>query len=152
MPRPTLEVADFFRGHGPAWRQTNAGHVSLDQIKVVSAIQNCRTAALVAMLNTASTFEDLKDHRMGCLRRIARASARSLTDRALHRIREAPSLRMPADVVKADVYVSSFAWRYGYVPKDDEHDLDQQNEGGRCSCRPYASKLTSVVNGFSPLF
>jgi predicted Zn-ribbon and HTH transcriptional regulator len=41
-----LEVADIFRGHGPAWRQANAGHVSLDQLKVMSAIERCRTAAL----------------------------------------------------------------------------------------------------------
>jgi predicted Zn-ribbon and HTH transcriptional regulator len=41
-----LEVADIFRGHGAAWRQANAGHVSLDQLKVMSAIERCRTAAL----------------------------------------------------------------------------------------------------------
>jgi predicted Zn-ribbon and HTH transcriptional regulator len=41
-----LEVADIFRGHGPAWRRANAGHVSLDQLKVMSAIERCRTAAL----------------------------------------------------------------------------------------------------------
>jgi len=46
MPRPTLEVADIFRDHGAAWRKANAGHVSLDQIKVMSAIARCRTAAL----------------------------------------------------------------------------------------------------------
>ena len=46
MPRPALEVADIFRGHGPAWRKAHAGHVSLDQLKVMSAIENCRTAAL----------------------------------------------------------------------------------------------------------
>ena len=46
MPRPSLEVADIFRGHGPAWRRANAGHVSLGQLKVMSAIENCRTAAL----------------------------------------------------------------------------------------------------------
>ena len=46
MSRPALEVADIFRGHGPAWRQANAGHVSLDQLKVMSAIEDCRTAAL----------------------------------------------------------------------------------------------------------
>jgi len=46
MSRPALEVADIFRGHGPAWRQAHAGHVSLDQLKVMSAIENCRTAAL----------------------------------------------------------------------------------------------------------
>jgi putative transposase len=33
VPRPALEVADIFRDHGPAWRQVNAGHVSLDQLK-----------------------------------------------------------------------------------------------------------------------
>jgi Transposase zinc-binding domain len=46
VPRPALELADIFREHGPAWREANAGHVSLDQLKVMSAIENCRTAAL----------------------------------------------------------------------------------------------------------
>ena len=46
MSRPSLEVADIFRDHGPAWRRANAGHVSLGQSKVMSAIENCRTAAL----------------------------------------------------------------------------------------------------------
>src|SRR3979490_348459 len=46
MSRPVLEVADIFRGHGAAWRRANAGHVSLDQLKVMSAIERCRTAAL----------------------------------------------------------------------------------------------------------
>jgi predicted Zn-ribbon and HTH transcriptional regulator len=46
VSRPALEVADIFRDHGPAWRQANAGHVSLDQLKVMSAIERCRTAAL----------------------------------------------------------------------------------------------------------
>ena len=46
MPAAALEVADIFRDHGPAWRRANAGHVSLDQLKVMSAIERCRTAAL----------------------------------------------------------------------------------------------------------
>ena len=46
MVRPALEVADIFRGHGAAWRDANRGHVSLDQLKAMSAIENCRTAAL----------------------------------------------------------------------------------------------------------
>jgi hypothetical protein len=41
-----LEVADIFRDHGAAWRKANAGHVSLNQLKVMSAIERCRTAAL----------------------------------------------------------------------------------------------------------
>lgn len=44
--RVDLEVADIFRDHGPAWREANRGHVSLDQLKVMSAIERCRTAAL----------------------------------------------------------------------------------------------------------
>lgn len=46
MLRPALEVADIFRDHGPAWRSANAGHVSIGQLKVMSAIETCRTAAL----------------------------------------------------------------------------------------------------------
>jgi hypothetical protein len=46
MFRPALEVADIFRDHGAAWRGANAGHVSLDQLKVMSAIERCRTVAL----------------------------------------------------------------------------------------------------------
>ncbi|MFQ5938312.1 MAG: transposase zinc-binding domain-containing protein, partial [Acidiferrobacterales bacterium] len=46
MGRPALEVADIFRDHGAAWRAANAGHVSLAQLKVMSAIERCRTAAL----------------------------------------------------------------------------------------------------------
>jgi hypothetical protein len=46
LSRPSLEVADIFRSHGPAWRRANAGHVSLGQLKVMSAIESCRTAAL----------------------------------------------------------------------------------------------------------
>jgi hypothetical protein len=46
MARPALEVADILRDHGPAWRAANSGHISLDQLKVMSAIERCRTAAL----------------------------------------------------------------------------------------------------------
>jgi Putative transposase/Transposase zinc-binding domain len=46
VARPPLEVADVFRVHGAAWRKANAGHVSLAQLKVMSAIETCRTAAL----------------------------------------------------------------------------------------------------------
>jgi len=41
-----VEVADIFRAHGPAWRRAQAGHLSLDQLKVMSAIERCRTATL----------------------------------------------------------------------------------------------------------
>jgi Transposase zinc-binding domain len=44
LARPALEVADIFRAHGPAWRRAQAGHLSLGQLKVMSAIERCRTA------------------------------------------------------------------------------------------------------------
>jgi hypothetical protein len=46
VPLPALEVAEIFRDHGAAWRAANAGHISLDQLKVMSAVARCRTAAL----------------------------------------------------------------------------------------------------------
>ena len=46
MPHSALEVADIFRAHGPAWRCAQAGHLSLGQLQVMSAIEQCRSAAL----------------------------------------------------------------------------------------------------------
>jgi len=44
--RPALEVADVFRKYGPAWRGEQRAHLSLAQLKVMSAIEQCRSAAL----------------------------------------------------------------------------------------------------------
>lgn len=44
--RPSLEVADILRAHGEAFRRAHAGHLSLGQLKVMSAIEACRTAEL----------------------------------------------------------------------------------------------------------
>ncbi|MBB4860726.1 hypothetical protein HNO88_004071 [Novosphingobium chloroacetimidivorans] len=44
--RTSLEVADIFRSAGPVYRASHAGHLSLHQLKVMSAIEHCRTAAL----------------------------------------------------------------------------------------------------------
>jgi Putative transposase/Transposase zinc-binding domain len=44
--RTSLEVADIFRAEGAGYRAARAGHLSLTQLKVMSAIENCRTAAL----------------------------------------------------------------------------------------------------------
>ena len=46
MPRGALEIVDIFRTHGPAWRRAHAGRVGLGQLKVMSAIEACRTEAL----------------------------------------------------------------------------------------------------------
>ncbi|MBY5884581.1 IS91 family transposase [Rhizobium leguminosarum] len=44
--RTSIEVADIFRSAGPAYRAAHEGHLSLAQLKVMSAIEHCRTAAL----------------------------------------------------------------------------------------------------------
>jgi hypothetical protein len=44
--RASLEVADIFRSAGPAYRTAHAGHLSLHQLKVMSAIEHCRTAVM----------------------------------------------------------------------------------------------------------
>jgi len=46
VERPALEVADIFRAHGPTWRHHERGHLSLGQLKVMSAIEQCRSLAL----------------------------------------------------------------------------------------------------------
>ncbi len=46
MGHLALEIADIFHTHGPAWRQAQQGHLSLGQLKVMSAIEQCRSAAL----------------------------------------------------------------------------------------------------------
>jgi hypothetical protein len=46
VPRSALEVADIFRAHGPTWREHRRGHLSLGQLKVMSAIEQCRSLAL----------------------------------------------------------------------------------------------------------
>ena len=88
MVRPVLEVADILREHGPAWRETNRGHASLDQLKVMSAIERCRTAALgghvarcenAACGHTHVAYNSCRDRH--CPKCQAAASRRWLADR-----------------------------------------------------------------------
>jgi hypothetical protein len=44
--RPAFEVADILRRHGEAFRLAHAGHLSRPQLRVMGAIEACRTAAL----------------------------------------------------------------------------------------------------------
>src|SRR5215211_5105066 len=46
MARPHLEVADILAAHGDAYVARHLGHLSRGQLKVISAIRACRTAAL----------------------------------------------------------------------------------------------------------
>jgi hypothetical protein len=44
--RASIEVADIFRAAGSAYRAAHAGHLSLHQLKIMSAVEHCRTAAM----------------------------------------------------------------------------------------------------------
>ena len=86
--RPVLELADILREHGPVWRETNRGHVSLDQLKVMSAIERCRTVALgghVARCDNAACGHTLIAYNScrnrNCPKCQAAASRRWLADR-----------------------------------------------------------------------
>ncbi len=46
MVRPRLEVGDIFRDRGRTYRHDHTGHLSLGQLKVMSAIEHCRTSVL----------------------------------------------------------------------------------------------------------
>jgi hypothetical protein len=46
MKRPTLEVADIIRCAGKGFIERNRPHLGWQQLKVLRAIQKCRTAAL----------------------------------------------------------------------------------------------------------
>jgi hypothetical protein len=86
MSRPALEVADIFRDHGPAWRRANAGHVSLEQLKVMSAIESCRTAALGGHVArcadcayTTIAYNSCRKGQLGhCSAVVARSASRAL--------------------------------------------------------------------------
>src|SRR3989442_4200291 len=60
MGRPAREVADIFRAQGSAWRQTQPPHLSLGQLKVMSAIEQCRSAAVGGHVLRCHTCEQVQ--------------------------------------------------------------------------------------------
>src|SRR5829696_6367484 len=74
----TLEVADIFRRHGEAYRHVHAGHLGCAERRVMSAIEACRTAALVGLQPTGLTRGGHVERCMECgLIRIAYNSCRN---------------------------------------------------------------------------
>jgi Transposase zinc-binding domain len=65
--RASLEVADIFRDEGPGYRAAQAGHLSLTQLKVMSAIENCRTAALGGHVDACEDCEHWRVAYNSCL-------------------------------------------------------------------------------------
>jgi len=81
-----LEVADIFRTHGPGWRASQRGHLSLGQLKVMSAIEQCRSAALGGHILRCEGCDQVEISYNSCRNRHcpkcqARAAQRWLDDR-----------------------------------------------------------------------
>ena len=88
MARPTLEVADIFRPHGPAWRLDAARPFELGQLKVMSAIERCRTAALGGHVKRCDACEQPRSPTTPAATataQSARAAPRSAGSRSAHR-------------------------------------------------------------------
>ena len=96
MPRPALEVADIFRAHGPAWRQAQHGHLSLGQLKVMSAIEQCRSAALGGHVLRCEACEQTADR----LQLLPQPALPEVPGRAAQRWLEARQ----ADLLPVDYY------------------------------------------------
>ena len=59
MARPSLEVADILAAHGDAYVDRHRGHLSRGQLKVISAIRACRTAALGGHVSRCESCDHL---------------------------------------------------------------------------------------------
>jgi hypothetical protein len=59
VARPSLEVADILNQHGDAYVAGHRGHLSRGQLKVISAIRACRTAALGGHVARCETCDHL---------------------------------------------------------------------------------------------
>ena len=69
MTHPQLEIADIFRHHGQQWRDTHQGHVGLSQLKVMSAIENCRTQVLGGHILRCQACEHIHIYYNSCRNR-----------------------------------------------------------------------------------
>jgi hypothetical protein len=65
--RPALEVADIFRTAGPAYRSEQRGHLALAQLKVMSAIEQCRSASLGGHVLRCTSCDEPQTSYNSCL-------------------------------------------------------------------------------------
>jgi len=65
--RPKLEVADIFRRHGDGFRVVQGNRLSLDQRKVMAAIEACRTPALGAHVERSEDCGETRISYNSCL-------------------------------------------------------------------------------------
>ncbi len=69
MAQPALELADVFRRHGPAYRDRHAGGLSREQLRVMRAIEICRTAVLGGHVDQCDACSQLRISYNSCRNR-----------------------------------------------------------------------------------
>ncbi|HEU4562170.1 MAG TPA: DUF4062 domain-containing protein [Longimicrobium sp.] len=74
----------------------------------------------MAKVYISSTYTDLKEYREQVCRALRRLGHEVIAMEEYVARDERPVDRCLSDVKRCDVYVGIFAWRYGYVPPDDE--------------------------------
>ena len=67
MDRPALEVGDVFRRYGEAYRQEHAGSLSRNQLRVMTAIERCRTAILGGHVEQCDQCQHQRNAYNSCL-------------------------------------------------------------------------------------
>ena len=119
MARPALEVADIFRDHGAAWRNANAGHLSLGQLEVMSAIERCRTAALGGHVAACERCDHLQIVYNSCRNRHC-PKCQAAAAKAWLAAREAELLRVPYYhlVFTLPAAIADIAWQNEAVVYD----------------------------------
>jgi len=153
MTRPSLEVADIFREHGSAWRRANAGHVSLGQLKAMSAIERCRTAALGGHVarcegcaHTAVSFNSCRSR--SCPKCQSSAARKWLAEREAELLEVGYShfvYTLPAAV--ADIAWQNKAVVYGLLFKAFDHarSLGRKVPLWACCNTPLLLRVQSVI-------
>ena len=76
----------------------------------------------MADIYLSSTFSDLKTYREAVYRALRQMQYNVIAMEDYVAKDQRPLDRCLADVAKCDLYIGLFAWRYGYVPAEDNPD------------------------------
>jgi len=95
VQRPALEVAEIFRVHRPAWRQAQRAPLSLAQLKVMSAIEQCRSAALGGHVLRCEACEQVQIAYNSCRNRHARSAKRAPLGAGIETFARGQPIRAP---------------------------------------------------------
>jgi len=158
MARPALEVADVFRDRGAAWRHANRGHVSLLQLKVMSAIENCRTAALGGHVARCEDGAEDAIRKAGSrFQKSAYSAGKSFTDEPDNVTKHATRLRIrfsalsrTAERTKADSSTHHPELKYVRAPFAPYEQEIRMNKFSKLAAASPDSKLASQRRTRSP--